>query len=127
VKIIYVQGVFDAGKTSSIRRFLTNRRVLFEYKDNGTEDVSLMLPMMVSGQQKDVAVCTNGDEASAVQGHLDWALSNSADILVCACRSRGGTLTAILDFAKLHSFPTYPIQCSRTAPPSPCGLCCGRP
>lgn len=75
-----------------------------------------MLPMMVNGQQKDVAVCTNGDEALAVQDHLNWALKNGADILVCACRSRGGTTRAILDFARLHSFPTYPIQCARTVP-----------
>lgn len=75
-----------------------------------------MLPMIVNRQQKHVAVCTNGDESSAVQGHLDWALRNRADILVCACRSRGETVNVIQKFARRHSLQALAINCVRTNP-----------
>ena len=111
MRIIVVRGVANSGKTSAIHRFLKNRQVGFEYKPKA--DVSLTLPMVKNGQSLLVAVCTNGDIAADVENHLDWAQQLNVDVIVCACRSRGDTYSAVTSFATRRSAPVHEISSKR--------------
>lgn len=100
MKVIALKGRRNTGKTTTIKLLsdilISNgyTQVQGMYQNNRRGD---FLDIYNNGTKK-VGLSSAGDTDLVINKNLNDLQINSCDIAVCACRTRGGTITAIKSF-----------------------------
>jgi len=93
-KLIVVHGISNSGKTSAIVQFMETHRNI-----TASPFPSLItVPIQKSGNWL-LGVAKDGDTAWHVQNALRLFASHNCDIVVCATKSSGASVTALNTFA----------------------------
>ncbi|RZJ47457.1 MAG: hypothetical protein EOO19_09440 [Chryseobacterium sp.] len=98
-RIIALKGRRNSGKTTTINLLpnilLANgySRVAGMYQNHGSD----FLDVFENGIQR-VGVTSSGDTYDLVHDRLTDLINSKCDVCVCACRTSGGTHTAIYNF-----------------------------
>lgn len=113
-RIIALKGRGNSGKTTTINLLpnilLANgyNRVAGMFQQNGGD----FLDVFENGKQR-VGVTSSGDSYDLVHDRLTDLVNAKCDVCVCACRTSGGTHTAIYDFTGYTSLfepKTYAVS-----------------
>ena len=110
-KVILVAGSYNTGKTSSIRKFVENRRI--HHHKRG--DISLIFPVLKTKRRLIVGVASGGDNVSVVNKNIAFLGPRLCDVIVLASKSNGGTQRRVVQFArrlraKLITIPTARVN-----------------
>lgn len=103
-RIIALKGRGNSGKTTTINLLpnilLANgySRVAGMYQNHGSD----FLDVFENGKQR-VGVTSSGDTYDLVHDRLTDLINAKCDVCVCACRTSGGTHTAIYNFTGYSS------------------------
>lgn len=107
--ILTVWHTSGKGKTSTIREFadllnitFPNRKIIIQEPSpfNPTGDIRYIIE--ING--KTIAIESQGDPSSGLKRRLDEINSFNPDIIICASRTRGSTVSDIDSFAATNSF-----------------------
>jgi hypothetical protein len=116
-RIIALKGRGNSGKTTTIHllpNLLLNsgyKRVAGMYQKHGKD----FLDVFENGKQR-IGITSSGDTYDLVYHRLNDLVNAKCDVCVCACRTSGGTHTAIYKFKGYTShfeqktYAAYPVQ-----------------
>lgn len=111
--IFALQGPGNAGKTTTIRMaYMMCRPSDTPVCDDFVADDDFICTLNLNGVK--VGFASGGDWPSAVKGALDKLVE--CQIIVCATRTRGGTVTEVNKFTRKHECKTYWIRQCRIDP-----------
>jgi D-arabinose 5-phosphate isomerase GutQ len=101
-KVIVVRGISNSGKTTSIKAALDL------IKSNPSTEVNLLkngkdLIVVISINGVIVVIASAGDTEEILEALLEAIKNIKWDVLVCATKSRGRTVSFIKEFAKNYS------------------------
>jgi len=99
-KIIVVEGISSSGKTSSIRKFAENHGV---FAPAAPKDFILVITIQKHGQSYKICIVTGGDNPSMIKAGVNFGLSQSVDVIVCATKSSGATVTYMNSLVSTHA------------------------
>jgi hypothetical protein len=104
--IYTLQGAHDSGKTSSLIQLFSDIKTNYPnaqietLHNNGAMDIKVIL-RNING--KTIAIGSHGDKLEHLKENVDGFLAAKCDIIFCACRSKGATLTYIQSLSVFHS------------------------
>jgi hypothetical protein len=109
--LIDVRGVAQKGKSTTIkcvyRKLLEKNAEIFNVKDwdEGRKEIRALLKI----GDIIVGIETRGDDRSFVEKALDIFKKNECNIIICATRTKGGTLEAVNDFIEKNNMYEYKL------------------
>jgi hypothetical protein len=98
-KVIVVEGISSSGKTSSIRKFAENHGI---FAPLSPRDFILVITIQKHGKSHKICVVTGGDNPSMIKAGVDFGLSQSVDVIVCATKSSGATVAYMNSLVSTH-------------------------
>lgn len=110
-KIICLQGRYDSGKTSTMKRLV--KTLLQTYKDNCKDGLEYLFDdiygedfvrIIKNVNGKKVGINSRGDEWKFIKRWLEILAKNKCDIIFCACHSYGKTVEVIQEFASSNNY-----------------------
>lgn len=114
-KVIVVEGISSSGKTSSIRKFAENHGV---FAPEAPKDFILVITIQKYGKSYKICVVTGGDIPSVVKAGVNFGLSQSVDVIVCATKSSGATVTCMNSLVSTHGLNPVTVPTKWVGAPS---------
>lgn len=119
-KIICLQGRYDSGKTSTMKRLV--KTLVQTYKLNVKEDVDYLFDdiygidfvrIIKNVNGKKVGINSRGDEWNFIKRWLEILYENKCDIIFCTCHSYGKTEEVIQAFGKSKKYEVIFVKKGR--------------
>lgn len=119
-KIICLQGKYDSGKTSTMKRLV--KTLLQTYKDNCKDGLEYLFDdfygvdfvrIIENVNGKKVGINSRGDEWKFIKRWLEILAKNKCDIIFCTCHSYGKTEEVIQDFGKSKKYEVIFVKKGR--------------
>jgi len=109
-QIIALQGIGNSGKTTTIQR-LRSSLLTSKFSERTISTNNKDFTSIFTRQGKAIGVTSYGDTSYIVAGELD--VLKSCDIIICACRSRGGSVCAVREASENVGFITKTYSSNR--------------
>ena len=119
-KIICLQGRYDSGKTSTMKRLV--KTLVQTYTINVKEDIENLFDdiydidfvrIIKNVNGKKVGINSRGDEWKFIKRWLEILYENKCDIIFCTCHSYGKTEEVIQDFGKSKKYEVIFVKKGR--------------
>lgn len=116
-KIIALQGKIDSGKTKTFVKLRTDLlkneyNFIETYKAEYLIDPEFCTVLEKNG--KLIGILSAGDTDEIVYTYLKWLIDKKCTIIICPCRTRGGSVYAIKEFGQFqHEFVHKTIAYSK--------------
>ena len=95
-KIIIVQGLANSGKTTEIKKAMNGLGVFIS---SAKKDVLVSAHLHIQGAGYAVGFASGGDSAAEVRKNINFFSPKNLSHMVFACRSRGGGIVALRNYA----------------------------
>lgn len=123
-KLLCVWGASNYGKTSAIIEFDTILNLNFKGNINSIspshgqppDDIFRIYTIKYNGQTYTIGIESQGDPNSRQQASLDLFLQKNCDIIVCASRTGGETVSNVENFCSISQYHSFWISTLYSVP-----------
>ncbi|WP_348042887.1 hypothetical protein [Devosia sp.] len=114
-KIIIIQGIANTYKSTSIRDFAA----LYNFNILQPGDFTIAKTLVKAPATFQAGIATGGDTGLIVANNLQFFVDHNCDLMICACRTHGATVTMLTNQIAANGWTAVWIPVQRPVGPIP--------